>query len=77
MYGRRGLCEKEETYGDLITYEAQLVSQCGPYSCKYLKDREPEMARNRIQFQRGYRLTQFMDEYGTEDKCMEALVRWR
>ena len=35
------------------------------------------MARNRIQFQKGYSLVQFMDEYGTEDKCREALFRWR
>ena len=35
------------------------------------------MARNRVQFQKGYSLTQFMDEYGTEEKCMEALYRWR
>lgn len=35
------------------------------------------MARNRIQFQKGYSLVQFMDEYGTEEKCREALFRWR
>ena len=35
------------------------------------------MARNRVQFQKGYSLTQFMDEYGTEEKCREALFRWR
>ena len=35
------------------------------------------MARNRIQFQKGYSLVQFMDEYGSEEKCMEALIRWR
>ena len=63
---------------DLITYEAQLLSYCGPYSCKWLKNREPEdMARNRIQFQKGYSLTQFMDEYGSEERCVEALFRWR
>ena len=33
------------------------------------------MARNRIQFQKGYSLTQFMDEYGSEEQCMQALVR--
>ena len=27
------------------------------------------MARNRVQFQKGYSLTQFMDEYGSEEKC--------
>ena len=35
------------------------------------------MARNRVQFQTGYGLTQFMDEYGTEEQCREALFRWR
>ena len=35
------------------------------------------MARNRIQFQKGYSLVQFMDEYGSEEKCTEALFRWR
>ena len=35
------------------------------------------MARNRVQFQKGYSLTQFMDEYGTKEKCREALFRWR
>ena len=35
------------------------------------------MARNRVQFQKGYSLMQFMDEYGTEEKCREALFRWR
>ena len=35
------------------------------------------MARNRVQFQTGYSLTQIMDEYGTEEQCREALFRWR
>ena len=35
------------------------------------------MARNRVQFQKGYGLVQFMDEYGTEEKCTQALFRWR
>ena len=35
------------------------------------------MARNRVQFQKGYSLVQFMDEYGTEEKCTEAVFRWR
>ena len=35
------------------------------------------MARNRVQFQKGYSLVQFMDEYGSEEKCTQALFRWR
>ena len=35
------------------------------------------MARNWIQFQKGYSLTQFVDEYGTEERCVAALFRWR
>ena len=35
------------------------------------------MARNWIQFQKGYSLTQFVEEYGTEEQCMDALFRWR
>ena len=35
------------------------------------------MARNRVHFQKGYNVTQFMDEYGLEEKCLEALYRWR
>ena len=35
------------------------------------------MARNRVQFQKGYSLVQFMDEYVSEEKCTEALFRWR
>lgn len=35
------------------------------------------MVRNWIQFQKGYSLTTFVDEYGTEGQCTEALFRWR
>ena len=35
------------------------------------------MARNWIQFQKGYSLTQFVEEYGSEEQCMDALFRWR
>ena len=35
------------------------------------------MARNAVQFQKGYSLGQFFAEYGTEDQCAEALERWR
>ena len=32
------------------------------------------MARNWIQFQKGYSLTQFVDEYGTDEQSMGALL---
>ena len=36
------------------------------------------MAKNKIQFQRGMSLPDFMDQYGTEEKCHAALfqLRW-
>ena len=35
------------------------------------------MARNRVQSQKGYSLVRSMVEYGTEEKCTQALFRWR
>lgn len=35
------------------------------------------MSRNPVQFQRGYSLVSFMNEYGTEQQCETAMVRWR
>jgi len=35
------------------------------------------MAMNRIQFQRGLSLQQFLSRYGTQEQCFEALVRAR
>ena len=35
------------------------------------------MARNRIQFQKGLSEARFAILYGSEEKCREALVRWR
>ena len=35
------------------------------------------MGINAVQFQPGLSLTQFMDRYGTEAKCYQALYRWR
>ena len=32
------------------------------------------MASNRVQFQKGYSLVQFMDEYGSEEKCTAGAV---
>jgi len=35
------------------------------------------MTRNWIQFQQGYSLPQFVEDYGSEEQCTEALFRWR
>ena len=35
------------------------------------------MPRNRVQFQKGLSLAAFLDRYGSESACREALLRWR
>ena len=35
------------------------------------------MARNKVQFQKGLSEAQFDDLYGTEDRCRDAVFRWR
>jgi len=35
------------------------------------------MARNKVQFQKGISLNEFIKEYGTEDQCFDALYAWR
>jgi len=35
------------------------------------------MARNKIQFQKGISLNEFMQQYGSEEHCFEALYAWR
>jgi len=35
------------------------------------------VARNRVQFQKGLSLSQFLARYGTEDQCHAALANWR
>ncbi|QFT55941.1 ISXO2-like transposase domain protein [Microbulbifer sp. THAF38] len=35
------------------------------------------MARNKVQFQKGISLTQFLKAYGTEEQCFDALCQWR
>jgi transcription elongation factor Elf1 len=35
------------------------------------------MARNKVQFQKGMSLNIFLQYYGTEDQCFEALYKWR
>jgi len=36
-----------------------------------------DMAQNNVQFQKGMSLTEFMDAYGSEDQCFDALFAWR
>ena len=38
---------------------------------------EMAMAKNRVQFQKGMSLAEFMHSYGTEEPCHQALYRWR
>ena len=33
--------------------------------------------KNKVQFQQGYSLAEFMEAYGTEQKCRHALFQWR
>ena len=35
------------------------------------------MARNKVQFQKGYSLTEFIQAYGTEEQCFDVLYQWR
>ena len=35
------------------------------------------MAKNKIQYQRGFSLFELSDEYGTEEQCETALLNWR
>ena len=35
------------------------------------------MAKNQVQFQKGYSLPEFFQEYGAEDQCDQALFGWR
>jgi hypothetical protein len=34
------------------------------------------MAKNKVQFQNGYSLFEFMQDYGTEKQCEQALMAW-
>lgn len=35
------------------------------------------MARNKVQFQKGVSLSEFIKHYGTEEQCFNALFAWR
>jgi transposase-like protein len=35
------------------------------------------MAKNKVQFQKGYSLAAFIADYGTEDQCQQALFQWK
>ena len=35
------------------------------------------MARNKVQFQKGVSLSDFLKDYGTQEQCFNALVEWR
>ena len=35
------------------------------------------MAKNKIQFQKGFSLRQFLAQYGTEEQCRGAFFKWR
>jgi transposase-like protein len=35
------------------------------------------MARNKVQFQKGISLPEFLKKYGSEDQCFDALFAWR
>jgi transposase-like protein len=35
------------------------------------------MARNKVQFQKGVSLTEFIGNYGTEEQCFDALYAWK
>ena len=35
------------------------------------------MARNKVQFQKGFSLNQFIEQFGSEEQCCEALAQWR
>jgi len=35
------------------------------------------MAKNKVQFQAGYSLFEFIKDYGTEEQCHQALYKWR
>jgi transposase-like protein len=41
------------------------------------ESKEMAMARNQVQFQRGISLSQFFEQYGSEEQCHSALFQWR
>jgi transposase-like protein len=45
--------------------------------CLQTKIKETVMAKNKIQFQQGISIQEFMAQYGTEEQCYKALWDWR
>ena len=35
------------------------------------------MGKNKVQFQKGYSMVNFIKDYGTEEQCRQALFKWR
>jgi transposase-like protein len=35
------------------------------------------MGKNKVQFQKGYSMVDFIKDYGTEEQCRQALFKWR
>lgn len=35
------------------------------------------MAKNKVQYQKGLSVNDFLDKYGTEELCEKALFKWR
>lgn len=61
-----------------ITQQAHVVSHWPVKLYLKLAEEECEMPQNRIQFQKGMSLDEFIDHYGTDLKCEQALesARW-
>ena len=69
----------------LITYEPKPLFFRGYSLCDtppMVSSSQPDqggatMCKNKIQFQQGLSLQSFLSQFGSEDQCRNALVRWR